>query len=148
MRKRLFLIRRLLYGVFFFLIGLCAMYLHTRKTPEPITQIRNLMYKNKIEVDEAVHIFLERNKAKMTDIQKGDLLLDIMRNFILTEGVFSSIIKIIEDELSPEMHSYIIRNIKIQMQQQQRLYYYLKLGDGSEYFTIIKNLELLDKNSL
>lgn len=106
------------------------------------------MYRNKIEVDEAVHIFLERNKAKMTDIQKGDLLLDIMRNFILTEGVFSSIIKIIEDESSPEMHSYIMRNIKTQMQQQQRLYYYLKLGDGSEYFTIIKNFELLDKNSL
>ena len=147
MKKRLLLIR-VLYGLFFFLMVVCAMYLYTRETAGAIIQIRSLMYKNKIEVDEAVHIFLERNKTKMTDIQKRNLFLDIMHNFTLTEGVFSSIIKMTEDELSPEIRSCIMRNVKAQMQQQQRLYYCLKLGYGSEYFTVIKDLEHIDKNSL
>ena len=101
------------------------MYLYTRETAGAIIQIRSLMYKNKIEVDEAVHIFLERNKTKMTDIQKRNLFLDIMHNFTLTEGVFSSIIKMSEDELSPEIRSCISSNVKAQMHQQQRLDYCL-----------------------
>lgn len=67
-----------LYGIFFFLMGICAIYLYTRETPEAIIQ-------------------------------------------------------------TPEMRSYIIKNVETQMQQQQLLFF--KSGDGSEYFTVIKDNE-------
>ena len=81
----------------------------------------------------------------MTEIQKRDLFLNIMRNFSLSEGVFSSFIQLTEDELSPEARDYLKEKTRMYMLQQQRLYYYFKIGHSPEYFTVINDLELIDR---
>ena len=144
MRRQLFLIG-ILYGLFFFLMGASVTYLYTRKVADATTQIKDLMSVNKIKADEAIHIFLKKNKIKMTNIQKRDLFLDIMLHIPLTEGVFSSVVQMIESELSPEMRKSMMKILKMRMRQQQDLYYALKLGCGPEYFSVIKSLECLDK---
>ena len=120
------------------------MYLHTRKAPDATAQIRDLMSINKIAADEAIHIFLKKNRIKMTDIQKRDFFLDIMLHVPLTEGVFSSVIQMVESELSPEMCKSMMKILNTRMRQQQCLYYSLNLGCGPEYFSVIKSLECLD----
>lgn len=51
-----------------------------------------------------------------------------------------------EDELSSEMLTCMIGKLRTRMQQQQRFYYSLKLGHGPEYFTVIRELEFIDKS--
>ena len=143
MKKRLLI--KLFYTVFFFLAGMGIMYLYTQKQPEPMVQIQELMSKNKVEADEAIYIYL-KNNPDLTDRKKGDLFLDVINNFTLSEGVFSSIIKMADDELSSEMFTCMIGKLRTRMQQQQRFYYSLKLGHGPEFFTVIKELEFIDQS--
>lgn len=143
MKKRLLI--KLFYTVFFFLAGMGIMYLYTQKQPEPMVQIQELMSKNKVEADEAIYIYL-KNNPDLTDSQKGDLFLDVINNFTLSEGVFSSIIKMADDELSSEMFTCMIGKLRTRMQQQQRFYYSLKLGHGPEFFTVIRELEFIDQS--
>ena len=141
MKKRLLI--KLFYTVFFFLAGMGIMYLYTQKQPEPMVQIQELMSKNKVEADEAIYL---KNNPDLTDSQKGDLFLDVINNFTLSEGVFSSIIKMADDELSSEMFTCMIGKLRTRMQQQQRFYYSLKLGHGPEFFTVIRELEFIDQS--
>ena len=143
MKKR-FLIK-LSHTVFFLLVSMGIMYLYTQKHLGPMVQIQELMSKNKIEADEAIYIYL-KNNPDLTDSQKRELFLDVINNFTLSEGVFSSIIKMAEDELSSEMLSCMIGKLRTRMQQQQRFYYSLKLGHGPEFFTVIKELEFIDQS--
>ena len=110
-----------------------------------MVQIQKQVLKNEIEVDEAIYIYL-KNNSDLTDSHKRDLFLDVINNFTLSEGVFSSIIKMVEDELSSGMLTCMIGQLKTRMQQQQRFYYSLKLGHGPEYFTVIKELEFIDQS--
>ena len=54
-------------------------------------------------------------------------------------------VEMAEDELSSEELTSMIGKLRTRMQQLQHFYYSLKLGNGPEYFTVIKELEFIDR---
>ena len=143
MKKRFFI--KLFHTIFFILVGMGIMYLYMQKQTDPMDQIQKLMSQNDVDPDEAIYIYLKKN-PDLTDSQKGDLFLNAINNFTLSEGVFSSMVEMAEDELSSEELTGMIGKLRTRMQQLQHFYYSLKLGNGPEYFTVIKELEFIDKS--
>ena len=143
MKKRFFI--KLFHTIFFILVGMGIMYLYMQKQTDPMDQIQKLMSQNDVDPDEAIYIYLKKN-PDLTDSQKGDLFLNAINNFTLSEGVFSSMVEMAEDELSSEELTSMIGKLRTRMQQLQHFYYSLKLGNGPEYFTVIKELEFIDKS--
>ncbi len=143
MKKRFFI--KLFHTIFFILVGMGIMYLYMQKQTDPMDQIQKLMSQNDVDPDNAIYIYLKKN-PDLTDSQKGDLFLNAINNFTLSEGVFSSMVEMAEDELSSEELTSMIGKLRTRMQQLQHFYYSLKLGNGPEYFTVIKELEFIDKS--
>lgn len=132
---------------FSFTLGLGVMCLCTYTKKDPLTRIRESMITNKIDVDAALCRYLRENKDLMDDIQKKILFLDVMRSFPLREGVFSSVVETVFSELSPQMRNSLMETLKMEMKQEQQLYYCFKLGGTSpEYFALIDKLEKIDEN--
>ena len=99
MKKRFFI--KLFHTIFFILVGMGIMYLYMQKQTDPMDQIQKLMSQNDVDPDEAIYIYLKKN-PDLTDSQKGDLFLNVINNFTLSEGVFSSMVEMAEDELSSD----------------------------------------------
>ena len=133
---------KLFHTIFFILVGMGIMYLYMQKQTDPMDQIQKLMSQNDVDPDEAIYIYLKKN-PDLRDSQKEDLFLNAINNFTLSEGVFSSMVEMAEDELSSEELTSMIGKLRTRMQQLQHFYYSLKLGNGPEYFTVIKELEFI-----
>lgn len=130
-----------------FLLGAGAMYLCTSTKKDAVTKIQESMTADKIDVDAALYRYLKENKTQMDDVQKKNLFLSVMHNFPLREGVFSSVLETVFDELSPQMRISLMETLKMEMKQTQQLYYCLKLvGTSPEYFAVIDKLEQIDKD--
>ena len=113
-----------------------------------MTQIKQLMLKNNLNVDEALYFFLKENRANMTASQKSTLFLKIISNFPLQEGVLSSVLEMIDQELPNDARNILIKELQEEIAQRQRIYYALKIKDRSEYFIVLKKLEQIDKSYL
>ena len=97
MKKRFFI--KLFHTIFFILVGMGIMYLYMQKQTDPMDQIQKLMSQNDVDPDEAICIYLKKN-PDLTDSQKGDLFLNAINNFTLSEGVFSSMVEMAEINIS------------------------------------------------
>ncbi len=109
----------------------------------PIERIKKSV--NNSDMDYVIYDYFMKNKHKMSDSQQKDFFISTLDAFELNEGLFSSWLTIIDDNISPQVLNDIINELEQKMKKYQKSYYSLILGHNDNYYNVIKKLENTDK---